>query len=41
MNLKYFPDIYDNKFIANGGYKAFGNAVNVNLVELIGKNLLN
>ena len=41
MKLKYLPDIYDTKFVANGGYKAFGNAVNVNLVRLIGKNLLN
>ena len=40
MNLKYLPDIYNNKFISNGGYKAFGNAVNVELVRLIGENLI-
>jgi hypothetical protein len=40
MNLKYLPDIYNNKFISNGGYKAFGNAVNVELVKLIGNNLI-
>tara|TARA_B100001059_G_scaffold77407_1_gene75126 strand:- start:8707 stop:10041 length:1335 start_codon:yes stop_codon:yes gene_type:complete len=39
MSLKFLPDIYNNKFIANGGYKAFGNAVNVELVKLIGENL--
>lgn len=41
MDLKYLPDIYNNKFVANGGYRAFGNAVNVDLVKLIAKNLLN
>jgi len=41
MDLKYLPDIYNNKFVANGGYRAFGNAVNVDLVTLIAKNLLN
>ena len=40
MNLKYLPDIYNNKFISNGGYKAFGNAVNVELVKLVGENLI-
>lgn len=41
MNLKYLPDIYDGKFYPNGGYKAFGNAVNVEVVRLIAKKLLN
>ena len=40
MNLKFLPDIYNNEFIANGGYRAFGNAVNVKLVELIGEKLI-
>jgi DNA (cytosine-5)-methyltransferase 1 len=40
MNLKHHPDIYDGVFIANGGYRAFGNAVNVEVVKLIAKNLL-
>ena len=41
MNIKHLPDIYDGKFVPNGGYKAFGNAVNVEVVRLIAKNLLN
>ncbi len=41
MDIKYLPDIYDGKFVPNGGYKAFGNAVNVKVVGLIAKNLLN
>ena len=41
MELNHLPDIYDGKFIANGGFKAFGNAVNVEVVRLIAKNLLN
>ena len=41
MDIKYFPDIYDGKFVPNGGYKAFGNAVNVKVVGLIAENLLN
>ena len=41
MEIKHLPDIYDGKFIPNGGYKAFGNAVNVEVVRLIAKNLLN
>lgn len=40
MNLEHHPDIYDGSFIANGGYRAFGNAVNVEVVKLIAKNLL-
>jgi DNA (cytosine-5)-methyltransferase 1 len=40
MNLKFHPDIQDGKFVSNGGYKAFGNAVNVEVVRLIAKNLL-
>ena len=40
MKLKHLPDIYDGKFKSNGGYKAFGNAVNVTLVEQIGKKLI-
>lgn len=41
MDIKHLPDIYDGKFFPNGGYKAFGNAVNVEVVRLIAKNLLN
>ncbi len=41
MDLEYLPDIYDGKFIPNGGYRAFGNAVNVEIVRLVAKNLLN
>ena len=41
MKIKHLPDIYDGKFVPNGGYKAFGNAVNVEVVRLIAKNLLN
>ena len=41
MELNHLPDIYDGKFIANGGFKAFGNAVNVEVVRLIAKKLLN
>ena len=41
MDIKHLPDIYDGKFVPNGGYRAFGNAVNVELVRLIAKNLLN
>ena len=41
MDIKHLPDIYDGKFVPNGGYKAFGNAVNVKVVGLIAKNLLN
>ena len=41
MDIKHLPDIYDGKFVPNGGYKAFGNAVNVEVVRLIAKNLLN
>jgi len=41
MKIKHLPDIYDGKFFPNGGYKAFGNAVNVEVVRLIAKNLLN
>ena len=41
MEIKHLPDIYDGKFVPNGGYKAFGNAVNVEVVRLIAKNLLN
>ena len=41
MDIKHLPDIYDGKFYPNGGYKAFGNAVNVEVVRLIAKNLLN
>ena len=40
MELEYLPDIYDGKFIPNGGYRAFGNAVNVDVVRLIAKELL-
>ena len=40
MDIKHLPDIYDGKFYPNGGYKAFGNAVNVEVVRLIAKNLL-
>lgn len=40
MNLEHHPDIYDGNFISNGGYRAFGNAVNVEVVKLIAKNLL-
>ena len=40
MELDNLPDIYDGKFIPNGGYKAFGNAVNAKVVKLIAKNLL-
>ena len=39
MDIKHLPDIYDGKFVPNGGYKAFGNAVNVKVVGLIAKNL--
>ena len=41
MELKYLPDIYDGKYVPNGGYKAFGNAVNVEVVRLIAEKLLN
>jgi len=41
MDIKHLPDIYDGKFVPNGGYRAFGNAVNVEVVRLIAKNLLN
>lgn len=41
MNLAHLPDIYDGKFVPNGGYKAFGNAVNVDVVKLVAKNLIN
>ena len=40
MDIEHLPDIYDGKFVPNGGYKAFGNAVNVEVVRLIAKNLL-
>ena len=40
MNLKYFPDIQGTEYIPNGGKKALGNAVNVEIIELIAKNLL-
>ena len=40
MSLKHLPDVYDGKFVANGGFKAFGNAVNVEVVKRIAKNLL-
>ena len=40
MNLEYLPDIYDGKFMPNGGYRAFGNAVNTEVVKLIGEKLL-
>lgn len=40
MELKHLPDIYNGKFIANGGFKALGNAVNVDVVKLIAENLL-
>ena len=40
MSLKHLPDIYDGKFVPNGGFRAFGNAVNVEVVRLIAKNLL-
>ena len=41
MNLTHFPDIYNGKFVPNGGYKAFGNAVNADVVKLVAKNLIN
>jgi len=40
MELSSLPDIYDGKFVPNGGYRAFGNAVNVEVVRLIAKNLI-
>ena len=41
LNLKHLPDIHKGKFHANGGYKAIGNAVNVEVVRLVAKELLN
>ncbi|MDC1370861.1 DNA (cytosine-5-)-methyltransferase [Flavobacteriales bacterium] len=40
MSLENLPDVIDGKYVPNGGYKAFGNAVNVEVVKLIAKNLL-
>jgi len=41
MELDHLPDVHDGEFIPNGGFKALGNAVNVEVVRLIAKNLLN
>jgi DNA (cytosine-5)-methyltransferase 1 len=40
LELKYLPDIRDEKFHSNGGFKAIGNAVNSEVVRLIAYNLL-
>ncbi len=40
MNLKHLPDVIDDTYIPNGSYRALGNAVNVEVVSIIAKNLL-